>query len=179
MTPFRRLALEAALGWVRSLRPRFVESPPLPDSGILILWHEHMLPCLAAFQKRNMRVLISASRDGEFGARAAERLGYRAVRGSTSRGGATALRALADSLKSEGGWVAIVADGPRGPRRVAKPGAAWLAEHTGLPVFSVTARCPAGFTLNSWDRCRIPLPLSPVRLSVARVEPGEFLSLRF
>jgi lysophospholipid acyltransferase (LPLAT)-like uncharacterized protein len=179
MTLLRRLALEAALGWVRSLRPRFVESPPLPDSGILVLWHEHMLPCLAAFQKRNMRVLISASRDGEFGARAAERLGYRTVRGSTSRSGAAALRALAGALQREGGWVAIVADGPRGPRREAKPGAAWLARRTGLPVFGATADCPIGFTLNSWDRCRIPLPFSRVRLRVARVEPGEFLSLRF
>ena len=103
-SPSRRLALEAALPWVRSLRPRFVDSPPLPASGILVLWHEHMLPCLAAYQKRGMRVLVSASRDGEFGARAAERLGYRVVRGSSSRGGAAALRALAEELRRDGGW---------------------------------------------------------------------------
>lgn len=181
LTPTRRtglplaqkLLLPPALLWVRSLRPRFVDSPPLPASGVLVLWHEHMLPCLAAFQKRDMRVLISASRDGELGARAAERLGYRAVRGSSSRGGAEALRALATELKRDGGWVAFVADGPRGPRRRAKPGAAWLAEHTGLPLYGVVADCPLGFTLNSWDRCRVPLPFSRVRLRVARLNARD------
>lgn len=174
-----RLFLPLALLWVRSLRPRFAPaSPHLPDSGILVLWHEHMLPCLAAFQKRDMRVLISASADGDFGARAAERLGYRAVRGSTSRGGAAALRALATELAREGGWVAIVADGPRGPRRRAKPGAAWLAERTGLPLFGAVADCPRGFTLNSWDRCRVPLPFSKVRLRVTRLGADIDTALR-
>jgi len=154
--------------WIRSLRPRFVDSPTLPDSGILILWHEHMLLCLPAFARRNMRVLISQSRDGEFGARAAERLGYRAVRGSSSHGGMTALRTLARDLRETGGWVAVVADGPRGPRRASKPGAAWLAKATGLPAYVVSASC-AGFELNSWDRCRLPLPLARVRLRVSKV----------
>jgi lysophospholipid acyltransferase (LPLAT)-like uncharacterized protein len=167
MTPARRALLvfarEAALLWVRSLRPRFVDSPALPASGILVLWHEDMLPCLAAFAHRRMRVLVSRSEDGEFGARAAERLGYRAVRGSSSRGGAAALKILARELRENGGWVAVVADGPRGPRRASKPGAAWLAETAGLPAWGVSA-FSRGFTLNSWDRCRIPIPFGRIHL---------------
>ena len=162
----RRLLLFLAVAWIRTLRPRFVDSPPLPASGILVLWHEDMLPCLAAFAHRNMRVLISQSEDGEFGARAAEGLGYRAVRGSSSRGGVTALKTLARDLRSNGGWVAVVADGPRGPRRASKPGAAWLADTTGLPTYCVSA-ISSGFSLNSWDRCRIPLPFAAVRLRLS------------
>jgi lysophospholipid acyltransferase (LPLAT)-like uncharacterized protein len=164
MNLLHRCVLGAAILWVRSLRPRFVDSPPLPDSGILVLWHEDMLPCLAAFAHRDLRVLISQSKDGEFGARAAERLGYRPMRGSSSRGGVAALKGLAQDLKKDGGWVAVVADGPRGPRRASKPGAAWLGEIAGLPTWCVSAVSPRGFTLNSWDRCRIPLPFSRVRL---------------
>src|SRR5215217_2083363 len=165
-----RILLNLALLWVRSLRPRFVDSPPLPDSGILVLWHAHMLPCLAAYQNRGLRVLISASRDGEFGARAAERLGYHVVRGSSSAGGAAALRALAETLRRDGGWAAVVADGPRGPRGRAKPGAGWLSEYTGLPLYGVVAESPRGFTLNTWDRCRIPLPFSRVFLRCGRMD---------
>src|SRR3982750_3446386 len=149
LSPFKHLALFLALAWIRSLRPRFVDSPALPDSGILVLWHEHMLLCLPAFRRMNMRVLISHSEDGELGARAAERLGYRAVRGSSSRGGVTALKTLARALRETGGWVAVVADGPRGPRRASKPGAAWLAETTGLPLYCVSA-VSSGFSLKGW-----------------------------
>ncbi len=163
----RRLALFLALLWVRTLRVRFDSPEPLPPSGVLVLWHEHMLPCLRAFAGRDMRVLVSRSRDGEFGARAAEVLGYRVVRGSTSRGGSGALKELARQLAQEGGWVAFVADGPRGPRRIAKPGAVWLARHAGVPVVAVTARAPFGFSLRSWDRCRIPFPFSRVFLRVS------------
>lgn len=166
MSPLRRLSLFLAVAWIRSLRPRFVDSPPLPASGVLVLWHEHMLLCLPAFARRGMRVLISQSRDGEWGARAAERLGYRAVRGSSSRGGAAALKSLARDLRESGGsgvWIAVVADGPRGPRRASKPGAAWLAETAGLPAWCVSASC-RGFNLGGWDRCRIPIPFGRIHL---------------
>ncbi len=132
-----------------------------------------MLCCLPAFARRGMRVLISQSRDGEFGAQMAKRLGYVPVRGSSSRGGASALRALARDLSENGGWVAFVADGPRGPRRVAKPGAAWLARETGLPIFQVEAEAWPCFRLKSWDRCVIPLPFAGIRL---RLSPGNIES---
>jgi hypothetical protein len=162
-----RLFLFLGILWVKSLRTRFIDSTPLPASGILILWHEDMLPCLKAFSHRNMRVLISQSRDGEFGALAASRLGYVPIRGSSTRGGAVALRQLARELSSNGGWVAFVADGPRGPRRVSKPGAEWLARQTGLPIFQVEVEAKWAFRLNSWDRCVIPVPFSRVRVKVS------------
>ena len=167
MTPFRPV-LFIALLWLKSLRCRFVDSPALPPSGILVLWHEHMLMCLPAFAHRNMRVLISQSQDGELGAWAAERFGYVPVRGSSSHGGAASLMALAKDLRENGGWVAIVADGPRGPRRVAKPGAEWLAQQTGLSIFQVEAEAKWSFRLKSWDKCVVPLPFSKIKLICRR-----------
>jgi lysophospholipid acyltransferase (LPLAT)-like uncharacterized protein len=157
------LTLLAVL-WVRSLRPRLTSSTP-PASGILVLWHADMLPCLRAFADRNMRVLISSSRDGDFGAAAATRLGYRVVRGSSSRGGIAALKRLARELVREGGWVALVADGPRGPRGVCKPGAVWLSRACGLPVVGARAGAPHGFTLGGWAKVRVPFPFSRVTVS--------------
>jgi lysophospholipid acyltransferase (LPLAT)-like uncharacterized protein len=154
--------------WVRSLRPRFSPSRALPTSGILVLWHADMLPCLRAFAGRSMRVLISSSRDGDFGAAAATRLGYRVVRGSSSRGGAPALLQIARELNAQGGWVALVVDGPRGPRGVCKPGAVWLSQACGLPIVGVTAGAPHGFTLGGWAQVRVPWPLTKVTISISQ-----------
>jgi len=162
-----RPLLFIAFLWLKSLRCRFIGSPALPPSGILVLWHEHMLMCLPAFAHRNMRVLISQSRDGELGAWAAERFGYQTVRGSSSKGGTEVLRSLVQDLSTNGGWVAIVADGPRGPRRVAKPGAEWLSKETGLPTVHVTAEARWSFRHNSWDRCVVPMPFAGVKLKLS------------
>ena len=145
----------------------------MPPSGVLVLWHADMLPCLRAFAGRGMRVLVSRSRDGEIGARAAEALGYRVIRGSSSRGGAEALRILARELRSEGGWVALVADGPRGPRAVCKPGALWLSQRTGLPVVCASASVPFGITLGGWARVKLPLPFSRVLVKVSEAFKPE------
>lgn len=155
-----------ATSWVRSLRARLA-GPALPPSGVLVLWHADMLPCLRAFAGRGMRVLVSRSRDGELGARAAQALGYRVIRGSSSRGGAQALRLLARELRAEGGWIALVADGPRGPRGVCKPGAPWLSRHAGLPVVCASASVPVGVTLGGWARVKLPLPFSRVTVQVS------------
>jgi lysophospholipid acyltransferase (LPLAT)-like uncharacterized protein len=125
------------------------------------------VPCLSAFAGKNMRVLISQSRDGEFGAKAASALGYRVVRGSDSRGGAKALRGLAEDLRRDGGWIALVADGPRGPRGICKPGAVWLSRATGLPVLCVAARARVGFTLGGWAKVKVPLLFTRVELRLS------------
>ena len=161
---FRPPIIHLAVLWIRSLRPRLLSPTPRPSSGILVLWHADMLPCLRTFAGQNMRVLISQSRDGAWGADAAQTLGYRVLRGSSSQGGATALKGLADDLREQGGWVALVADGPRGPRGICKPGAVWLSKTTGIPVVCVTAQAPVGWTLKGWARVRIPLPFSHVTL---------------
>jgi lysophospholipid acyltransferase (LPLAT)-like uncharacterized protein len=89
------------------------------------------------------------------------------LRGSSSHGGAAALRGLAQDLRQHGGWVALVADGPRGPRRVCKPGAVWLAKSAELPVVCVAARARLGFTLGGWAKVKVPLPFTRVELRLS------------
>ena len=57
-------------------------------------------------------------------------------------------------------------DGPRGPARVAQPGAVWLARATGNPVLPFHLEASAHWTLRSWDRTQIPKPFSTVALVV-------------
>jgi hypothetical protein len=57
-------------------------------------------------------------------------------------------------------------DGPRGPARVAQPGAIWLAKATGNPVLPFHLEASAHWSLPSWDRTQIPKPFSTVALVV-------------
>ena len=71
----------------------------MTDYGQLIIaiWHQRFLPALAyvtRFRHFEPVIMISQSRDGELAARFAEKLGLVPVRGSSSRGGTTALSAI-------------------------------------------------------------------------------------
>ncbi|HKW47781.1 MAG TPA: DUF374 domain-containing protein, partial [Gemmatimonadaceae bacterium] len=83
---------------------------------VFALWHGDMLPLLYHHRNEGVSVLISEHRDGELIARVAESLGFRTVRGSSSRSASRALVGLARELEA-GRDVAITPDGPRGPAR--------------------------------------------------------------
>ncbi len=60
-------------------------------------------------------------------------------------------------------------DGPRGPARVAQPGAVWLAKATGNPILPFHIEADRYWTANSWDRTQIPKPYA--RAAIAIGEP--------
>ncbi len=103
-------------------------------------WHSRQLMMPLAYGGRGIHVLISRHRDGELIQRIIARFGLRAVRGSTTRGGSEALRALVRVARG-GADVAITPDGPKGPRQVAQPGVVQLAKASGVPIVPVTFAC--------------------------------------
>ena len=130
---------------------------------ILVLWHGRMLPAAALHRDRRFAVLVSPSGDGAIAVGVLARLGLQAFRGSTSRGGARALRELASHLRA-GSPVGLTPDGPRGPRHAFNTGAAWLARETGAPIVSVAVACDRAWRQRSWDRFTIPRPRARVEL---------------
>lgn len=102
-------------------------------------------------------VLVSRHRDGRLIGDVVTRLGVEAVHGSTARGGAEAFRAL-QRLLADGHSVVITPDGPRGPRRVAQPGVARLAQASGRSVLPIGVAVSRRRVLDTWDRVAIPLP---------------------
>ena len=128
------------------------------------LWHQNFLFYAWYFRHRGYLVMSSWSRDGEIMVRVMRPLGYSHVRGSSSRGGAEAMHDLVQRVR-KGKTAAIIADGPRGPSRVAKTGVVIAARHTGRPVIPAGAYCCRARRLRSWDRSAIPWPFSRVILS--------------
>ena len=128
---------------------------------IMAFWHGRILPSTVYFQRRGIVVITSENFDGEWIARIIERFGYATARGSTSRGARKAMLQLVRDM-AHGRPAAFTLDGPRGPARVAQPGAVWLAKATGNPVVPFHMESSAHWTMNSWDRTQVPKPFATI-----------------
>jgi lysophospholipid acyltransferase (LPLAT)-like uncharacterized protein len=132
---------------------------------IMAFWHGRILPATIFFRRRGIVVITSENFDGEWIAGIIRRFGYGTARGSTSRGGRRALLQLMRDMEA-GRPAGFTIDGPRGPARVAQPGAVWLAKATGNPVLPFHIEADRHWTLGSWDHTQIPKPFSTSSLVV-------------
>ncbi len=127
--------------------------------AILAFWHGQQLLMLFGYRGAGTHALISQHGDGEIIARIVARFGHQAVRGSSTRGGAGALRALI-KLGRSGQDIAVTPDGPKGPRQVAKLGVIQLAKASGLPIVPMIFACSKKNSLRagtaSWSRTHSP-----------------------
>ncbi len=137
---------------------------------VMAFWHGRILPATFYFRRRGIVVITSENFDGEWIAQIIERFGYGTARGSTTRGGWKAMLQLVRDME-QGRPAGFTLDGPRGPARVAQPGAIWLARATGNPVLPFHLEASSHWTARSWDRTQIPKPFSTVALVVG--EPLE------
>ncbi len=135
--------------------------------GIYPFWHRCVLAATWIFRHRNLAVLTSRSRDGEFIARVIQHFGYVPIRGSSSRGGPRGLLEM-HSFVTNGGGAAFTIDGPRGPRFVAKKGPVLLARTTGVPITAFYVAMENAWVLKTWDAMMIPRPFSRAYIRVAR-----------
>ena len=142
---------------------------------VFLLWHETLLPLLWHHRGQGVAIVVSEAREGRYLADFATSLGYRAIYGSSTRGGARALLGAVRELHA-GRAVAFTPDGPRGPRRQLKPGVIAAAQRGGAVVVPVYAQSARAWRLPSWDRFMIPKPFARVMISYGHpfeVSAGE------
>lgn len=140
------------------------------EPQVVVFWHGEILPIAWGHRGSGVAPLISTHADGEIIARIVQGLGYRTVRGSTSRGGARAILEMT-RLVEGGVTIAVTPDGPRGPRHEFTPGALMVAQRSGRPLLAVRASASRAWRLRSWDRHLVPKPFATVtyRYSEPRV----------
>lgn len=137
-----------------------------PNSQYLYgFWHGQQfthIMLLAQFGRANHVGLVSASRDGEILSTWLSRLGYRIVRGSSSRKATSSVVKLLSVLK-EGHSIGIAADGPRGPQHQAKSGISFLAHKAKLQIVPLGAAYSTKLQFaKAWDKYELPLPWAKV-----------------
>ena len=155
------------------------------SSVIYASWHQRFFPGITLFATRKpIAIMISQSRDGEMIAQVVDILGWRSVRGSSSKGGIRALKALR-SLTRQGYRVGHIVDGPQGPFGVVKPGLLTIAQFSGATILPVIMSAQRRWVFNSWDRFMVPKPFSKVFIRFAppitvprRLDPDAFEALR-
>ncbi len=162
--------LGATFRWRSEGAERYDEVVRGGRQPIMAFWHGRILPATCFFRGRGIVVITSENFDGEWIAGIIERFGYDTARGSTSRGARKALIKLRRDMAA-GKPAAFTVDGPRGPARVAQPGAVWLAKATGNPVLPFHIEANRFWTVHSWDRTQIPKPFA--RVAIAIGEPLE------
>ena len=163
-----RLAITAILGTCRIRYLGHERVHRLEAEGrtwIYTAWHENTAVSVALERNRRMAMMASDSRDGEYIARGIELLGNIPVRGSSSKGGAKAAKAMARLLRS-GHSAAVTPDGPRGPRRQFQSGALWIAALSGAPLVPYHVAASRQWELKTWDRHRVPKPFARVYVGI-------------
>lgn len=126
---------------------------------VISFWHDQLLLMIKGYHGPGAKILISPSGDGELIARTMAYFGQGAVRGSSSRGGAAALREMI-RLGKEPGDLVVTPDGPKGPRHQVKPGVVQLARLTKRPVLPMAFVASRGHRFKSWDRFLLPYPFA-------------------
>lgn len=129
------------------------------DVPIVCSWHDRLFAGIYHLRNRGLTVMSSISFDAEYTARCIQRFGYGVIKGSSTRGGTRALVEMIRLMK-QGVPMAFAIDGPRGPRHIVKPGPLLLAKRTGNPMIPICSDLKAYWTLNSWDKFRIPKPFT-------------------
>src|SRR5688572_13139986 len=141
------------------------------DAGggmIYASWHQRFFAGITLFARRKpIAIMISQSRDGALIARIVGLLGWHPVRGSSSRGGKTALEEL-KQLAGGGYHIGHIVDGPKGPPGIVKAGLLTMAQFTGLPIIPTITSAQRKWVFKSWDRFMIPKAFSRVIISFGK-----------
>ncbi len=140
--------------------------PDYRGSKIYVFWHENILLPLYLRGHSNISMLLSRHMDANILDRVARMMGFGVVRGSTFRGGTTALRELADRAAT--GNLTITPDGPRGPRRRLAAGCVFLASTLQIPIVAMGFGYQRPWRFGTWDRFAMPRPWTRARGVVSR-----------
>lgn len=146
----------------------------LIDKGEPIIpcyWHQmHIFGSwyMRKLQKRGLKIgfLISPSVDGEVPAKIVESWGAVAIRGSSNRTGARALKDMYNTITKDKVSPVTTSDGPTGPVHEFKQGAIMLAQLTQSPMLPIAYMASRYWELKTWDKFIIPKPFSRIVIAV-------------
>jgi lysophospholipid acyltransferase (LPLAT)-like uncharacterized protein len=133
----------------------------MSERVIFTFWHGRLLVLSWSHRNRNVHVLASEHYDGDLMGKIIEWLGFGHLKGSTSRGGARAIRELRKVL-ADGFDIGLTVDGPRGPRGKVQQGATELSRLASCAVVPVSNTARRRKLFDSWDRFQVPAPFAKV-----------------
>lgn len=151
-----------------SLKQAMAERRPV----ILAHWHGDELALIHLARYFRIATITSNSRDGALMDEVLHGLGAVTSRGSSSKGGANALRGLIQLCRKGGHNVSFAVDGPRGPIYEVKPGVFEFSRLMDAPVYTVSVGVSRPWIFRrSWNKAVLPAFFSRVEVRVAECLP--------
>ena len=137
------------------------------QSCFLFCWHGRiaMMPVFLQkiFPKRRFVALVSHHSDGEYLSHLIARFQHQTIRGSSSKGGAQAVRNIITAIKKNQ-VITITPDGPRGPSMKFVSKTPSLAKKYNLPIIYSCYVASRFITMKTWDNFLLPLPFGKLTL---------------
>lgn len=135
---------------------------------IAALWHNRIL-LMPKFMKRfrPLAAVISAHRDGEFLAKFLMRYNQTGIRGSSRRGGFSAIKQVMQHLK-DNGLVVITPDGPLGPCYNINGNITNIAIKSNSVIIPISYSVKKAKVLKTWDKFIIPHPFNYIVIDVMK-----------
>ncbi len=153
-------AIHKTIRWekigLENFEPFWKEDKPV----LVAVWHSRLLMMPPIWNhKKPLHVVISKHRDGQLISETASHFGIETIEGSTTRGGASALRKITETI-NKGYSVGITPDGPKGPRMRDNSKLIHLAQKLDIPIIPVTHSANPAKIFKSWDRFLLAMPFS-------------------
>lgn len=152
-----------AMTWRRTTyaAPSLIESLKSRKSFILAHWHGDEIPLVYYIGKYRVATIASTSKDGESMNTMIHWVGGKTSRGSSTRGGVSALKGLFRLVKKEGYNCSFSCDGPKGPIYKVKPGVLEFSRTLQLPIYTAGVYCDRAWRFErSWNKGYIPKPFA-------------------
>ena len=138
---------------------------------LLAHWHGDELALLKLASRYSIATMTSTSKDGELMNYVLQKLGAKTSRGSSTRGGISALKGLIRLMK-DGSNATMAVDGPKGPLHQVKPGVFELSRLSKAPIFVGGVACKNKIVFKkSWNQAILPLPFARVVINWSGPSP--------
>ena len=137
-------------------------------SVIISTWHGQLLTPFMHLAKKKHYGLAGLNRDGELISKVGTQLGWKILRGSSSKGGSRIFIEIVKILRQPSTLIGITPDGPRGPERIPKAGVIKAAQKTGAIIIPVSSISTRNWKFINWHTFFLEKPFGKIYLKYGK-----------
>ena len=133
-------------------------------SVIISVWHGNLLVPFMHLAKNNYYGLAGMNRDAEIISKIGLKLGWKLLRGSSSKKGPEIFTEIVKILNNPPSLVALTPDGPKGPEKIPKPGVIRASQKTGAVIIPVASCSTKNWQFINWHTFFLEKPFGKIYL---------------
>ncbi|MDC0881470.1 lysophospholipid acyltransferase family protein [Candidatus Marinimicrobia bacterium] len=138
------------------------------QSVIISTWHGQLLTPFMHLAKKKHYGLAGLNRDGELISKVGNQLGWKILRGSSSKGGSRIFIEIVKILRQPSTLIGITPDGPRGPEKIPKAGVIKAAQKTGAIIIPVSSISTKNWKFVNWHTFFLEKPFGKIYLKYGK-----------